>query len=151
MSSEESIFNTELTWIGGYEFKAKFDMPSLSEVTMDEPKPLGRDAGPNASRLLSAAVGNCLSASLLFCLSKARVEPQGLKTSVETVIKRNMVGRWRIASMSVKLYLTLREGDAARSKRCLDLFEDYCTVTQSVREGINVDVDVRMNKSGSVS
>jgi hypothetical protein len=27
-------------------------------------------------------------------------------------------------------------------QRCLELFEDFCVVTQSVRAGINVEVDV---------
>jgi hypothetical protein len=36
------------------------------------------------------------------------------------------------------------EGDAAnpRMGRCLDIFEQFCIVTQSVRQGIQVDVRV---------
>jgi len=55
----------------GYEFKAKFDC--LSDLTIDEPKPLRRGPGPDASCLLSAAVGDCLSFSLLFYLGRARI------------------------------------------------------------------------------
>jgi len=148
MASEENTFITELSWIGGYEFKAKFNGSDMS-ILIDEPEPLGRGAGPNASRLLSAAVGNCLSASLLFCLSKARVKPQGLKAIVETLLRRNMAGRWRVAGINVKLHLTLKEGESAGVRRCLDLFEDYCVVTQSVREGVDVHLDVKISSSES--
>lgn len=34
------------------------------------------------------------------------------------------------------------EAQHARMRRCLELFEDFCVVTQSVRNGIEVDVTV---------
>ena len=44
--------------------------------------------------------------------------------------------------MDVVLRPSLEGGDASRMSRCLDLFEDFCVVTQSVREGIDVRVAV---------
>jgi len=38
---------------------------------MDEPEPMGGNSGPNACKVLAATIGNCLTASLLFCLQKA--------------------------------------------------------------------------------
>jgi hypothetical protein len=35
--------------------------------------------------------------------------------------------------------------DLPRSKTCLEIFEDFCIVTESVRKGIPVDVEVEMN------
>jgi len=108
---------------------------------------VGKNAGPNPSRMLSAAVDNCLSSSLLFCLSKARVGVDDLKASVETVMRRNEKGRWRIASLKVKLHPAIRAEDIPRSKRCLEVFEDFCIVTESVRKGIEVNVDIEMESS----
>ncbi len=144
MSSDERVFTIQLERAGGYEFKVKFDSPAFPDLVMDEPGPVGKGTGPNASRILAAAVGNCLSASLLFCLDRARIPVIGLKTSVETVTRRNEKGRWRIASLNVKLNPALSNEDTQKAKRCLELFEDFCVVTQSVRNGINVAVDVAM-------
>ncbi|MEM3048264.1 MAG: OsmC family protein, partial [Candidatus Bathyarchaeia archaeon] len=89
-----------------------------------------------------AAVGHCLSASLLFCLSKARLNIEGVETTVEVSFRRNEKGRLRIGSLKVHLNLSIRREEVERLKRCLELFEDFCVVTQSVRQGIPVSVDV---------
>ena len=73
MSSEQSVFTTKLDRVNDYQFKVRFDMPSIPELVTDESESLGKNAGPNPSRLLSAAVGNCLSSSLIFCLNKGRI------------------------------------------------------------------------------
>jgi len=91
---------------------------------------------------LSAAVGNCLSASLLFCLTKARVNVENLKTTVATTLARNEEGYWRVKGIRVKIFPNVEEKFSAQMKRCIDIFERYCIVTQSVRRGINVTVEV---------
>jgi len=131
-----------LSRVKDYQFKVEFDLPGMPDLVTDEAEPLGKNAGPNPSRLLSAAVGNCLSSSLLFCLSKARVDVDDLKASVETVMRRNEKGRWRIAGLKVKLHPIIKAEDVSRSKRCLEVYEDFCIVTESVRKGIEVKVDV---------
>ena len=111
---------------------------------MDEPAPLGGDKGPSASMVLSAAGGNCLSASLLFCLQKARVYSKIIRTEVSTSITRNEKGRLRLSGSKVSINVELDKAEAAtnRINKCMELFEDFCVVTQSVRNGINVEVEV---------
>ena len=150
MSSKQTLFTTELQRVKDYQFKVRFDSPTIRDLVTDEPAPVGKGDGPNPSRLLSAAVGNCLSSSLLFCLSKARITVDDLKASVETVTRRNEKGRWRIAALKVKLHPRVRGEDLAGSKRCLELFEDFCIVTESVRKGIQVTVDVQMSASNAI-
>jgi organic hydroperoxide reductase OsmC/OhrA len=147
MIDENKVFVTKLSRIANYQFKANFDTPKDFEVLIDEPEPIGKGSAPSASQFLAAAVGNCLSASLLFCLEKAKIDLGEFNTEVKTVMHRNEKGRWRIASIEVKLKPQIEHRDIIRSKRCLELFEDFCIVTQSVRNGINVDVDIDLPES----
>lgn len=131
----------ELEALEGYRFRVDFPA-SGTELVMDEPEPLGEGTGPAASEALSAAIGDCLSASLLFCLRKMKIEPESLETAVETRVGRNAEGRLRVQSSEVTLKLGLEPEDRDRVGRCLELFEDYCVVTGAVREGIDVTVRV---------
>lgn len=140
--ADELSFTLTLERIQGYEFRLRFDWPDVPDLLLDEPAPLGAARGPNASRLLAGAVANCLSASLLFCLQKSRVETPGLKTAVTGALARNAKGRLRIERLDVTIALESDPQQAAQLSRCIALFEDYCVVTQSVRRGIPVHVKV---------
>ena len=141
--SEAMSFDLELEQLSGYEFKVKFDNPQFSELRLDEPAPLGSDKGPNAARLIAAAVANCLSASLLFCLSgKFRQPIAPLRTRVHAELARNDKGRVRIGRMDVTIRLAEAVDDIAHAQRCFAQFEDFCVVTESVRHGIPVGVRV---------
>ncbi len=133
----------------GLEFKVRFDWPEAGELLMDEPEPTGHRRGPNASRLLAAAIGNCLSASLLFCLQRSKVAISGASTTVSGHIIRNEQGRLRVDGFAVRIHLPVGSGERERLERCLGLFEDYCIVTASVRRGIPVAVEV-VDRDGGV-
>jgi uncharacterized OsmC-like protein len=133
---------TKLRSIKGYSFNVEFDLKGMPGLVVDETKPIGNDAGPNPTRLLSAAVGHCLSSSLLFCLTKAKIETKSIETTVATNIARNAEGRLRVKTMDVRIRLDVDEKDKLRLPRCLEIFENYCTVTESVRKGIEVKVNV---------
>lgn len=133
-----------LRQIDAYRFEVRPDRPEGWAVEADEPPPLGRDAGPNAARLLAAAVGHCLSASLFFCLQKARVAVEAIETDVTATIRRNERGRWRVAALDVRVHACGVPPEQAEAlERCVGIFEDYCIVTASVRQGIPVSVQVQ--------
>jgi len=124
-----------------YEFKTTFDW-DVKTLLLDEPEPIGGGKGPNASRLVGAAVGNCLSASLLFCLDKAKQTVKSLKTEVKGTLRRNERKRLRLGSFDVHITIDIEASEPARVTRCIELFEDYCVVTASVRKGVEVNVVV---------
>lgn len=140
--SESHTFSMTLEQVERFQFDVNFDNPAWPPLRLDEPAPLGDDSAPNASRILGAAIGNCLAASLLFCLQKSRVPVKGIRAAVEGDLVRNEKGRMRIGSVHVVLHPTLDGVPVERLERCRELFEDFCVVTQSVRDGIDVQVSV---------
>ncbi|HEV2670509.1 MAG TPA: OsmC family protein [Gemmatimonadales bacterium] len=142
MSTGVERFEVGLTLRDGYTFTVDFPDGDVQPLVVDELPPLGEGNGPNPTRLLAAAIGSCLGASLLFCLRKARIEVSELRTTVEGTLVRNARGRLRIGRIGVRLAPELTAEQRTRMGRCLDLFQDFCIVTESVRDGIAVDVEV---------
>jgi uncharacterized OsmC-like protein len=140
--SDHEGFNLTMELQDGYRFLVDFDQPGVPPLLIDEPEPLGDGDGPNAARVLAAAVGNCLSASALFCLRRARIDVHGMRTTVSASVARNDAGRLRLGAIRVRIVPVVDAADHGRMRRCLELFEDFCVVTQSVRNGIEVDVAV---------
>ncbi len=64
--AEPAPFSVQLRLLDGYKFE--IDFGDAGHLFSDEPPPLGEGEGPNPSRLLAAAVANCLAASLLFAV-----------------------------------------------------------------------------------
>lgn len=137
---EDKQISVTMEQTKGMEFLVRFD--ENTELLMDEPEPLGENKGPNASKVLSAAIGNCLTASLFFCLQRARVDTKGIKTTVTTKLTRDENKRLRIGSSHVQINIDLDLEPEKKINRCIELFEDFCVVTASVRQGIDVSVTV---------
>jgi len=138
-------FSIRLERERGYRLRVDFDPAGeagLGErlLTVDEGPPLGEGAGPSPERLLASAVGSCLAASLLYCLERAHAEVEGLAVEVSGTVARNAQGRLRIAELAVDLQPQLANPQAL--ERCASLFEQFCTVTESVRSGIEVRVGI---------
>jgi len=122
-----------------YRFEVTFDKEYVP-IIVDEPPPLGKDEGPNAARILATAIGNCLAASLVFCLGKRGVKvAHGVVATVSMDIVRTPERGLRIGQVRVGLRAP---GDVPSEalEACREVFEDFCTVTASVRRGIDVSV-----------
>ncbi|MEZ4310339.1 MAG: OsmC family protein [Polyangiaceae bacterium] len=141
MSQVMSEFAIQVEQVDGFDFRVRFDKEQFAELRLDEPPPLGKDAAPNAARVLAAAIGNCLSASLVFCMQRSGVKSEGLRSEVKVQIVRNEQRRLRVGKVSVTLHPKVDAANEALVK-CLPAFEDFCTVTQSIRDGIDVEVQV---------
>lgn len=99
--------------------------------------------GPNPSRMLGLAILGCLSASFIFCLKKRELTLENLKAEAEVVIARNEKGFWRVKKINVDINSQIDDPETRkRADQCRKMFENYCLVTQAVREGIDVEVNL---------
>lgn len=139
---EQGRFTIHLEQLEDYQINVRFDWKRAADLLMDEPPPLGSTDGPNASRLLAAAAANCLSASLLHCLAKEEPPAHSLRTEATCILVRNERKRLRIGGIEVKLIAGPALTESKRFDRCQALFEDFCVVSASIREGIPIAVTV---------
>lgn len=137
----EEIVRIELAQQQDYRLAVRFG-GSVPELMADEPPPLGGGAGPSPVQLLAAAVGSCLSDSLLFALRKYKQKPEPITCTVEAGVGRNAENRLRVQTIKAVLTLGVPGASLEHLDRALGQFEAFCTVTQSVSQGIEVSVEV---------
>jgi uncharacterized OsmC-like protein len=137
----ESIVHVQLRQQQDYQFEIHFG-EGVPVVVGDEPAPLGQGQGPSPVQLLAAAVGNCLSDSLLFALRKFKQAPEPIQCDVTAEVGRNPEGRLRVLKLKAVLTLGVPAASLEHLERVLDQFEAFCTVTQSVGQGIPVSIEV---------
>lgn len=125
-----------------YRFLVDFGS-TIAQSVADEPPPLGDGAGPSPQHLLAAAVANCLAASLVFACGKFREDPGPLRTTATCKIGRNERNRLRVVAMDVSMTLGVAPESLAHLQQSLAQFEDFCTVSQSVRAGIPYTLTVK--------
>jgi len=132
-------------------FRCDLGNMKVKDCYIDEEHPKEADMlGPNPSRLLALGVTGCLSASFIFCLKKRNLRVDDFKAEAEVTIIRNQKGFWRIKNINVEISPTITDPESLkRAKQCLketsegvSFFEQYCIVTQSVRAGIEVNVNI---------
>ncbi|AFL75122.1 OsmC family protein [Thiocystis violascens] len=138
--SEEGRFTIHLEQREGFLINVAFDWKRAPDLLMDEPPPLGEQQGPNASRLLAAAAANCLSASLLYCVFKEEPPENCLRAEATCIMVRNEKKRQRIGALEIRLILADVVTQSPRFARCKTLFEDFCVVSASIRQGIPMRV-----------
>ncbi|MEF8835193.1 MAG: OsmC family protein [Candidatus Thermoplasmatota archaeon] len=144
MAEDREEFTIKMEKLEDYRFEVDFDKESMGKLITDESEMAGGDeTGPNPSRLLATSSLNCLMASLTFCLEKKRVELDSLRGEVTGIIER-VDGRLRVTELDVRIEPEIEIEDKEKLDKCLDIFEDYCVVTESIRNGIDVDVKVEV-------
>ncbi|MFN3296953.1 OsmC family protein [Caldimonas sp.] len=137
----DAVITVSLQQQQDYRFHIEFGA-GVPGLLADEPAPLGGGAGPSPVQLLAAAVGNCLSDSLLFALRKYKQSPEPLRAQVTADVGRNAEGRLRVLKMRAVVHLGVPAAQIDHLERALSQFEAFCTVTQSVGAGIPIEVQV---------
>jgi uncharacterized OsmC-like protein len=134
-------------------FKCNLGDMKVKDCYIDEEHPQEIDMlGPNPARLLGLAILGCLSASFIFCLKKRNFKVDDFNAEAEVIISRNDKGFLRVKNINVDIEPSISDPKALkRAKQCLkstkdgvSLFEQFCTITQSIRSGIDVNVNLRI-------
>ena len=137
----EKTITVELRQRSNYQFDIEFSK-GMPQLMSDEPAPLGEGKGPSPVQMLAASVGNCLSDSLFFALAKFKQKPEPIHTTVNALVGRNAEGRMRVLNIEAKLHLGVEASKLEHLDRALEQFQDFCTVTQSVGQGIPIHIRV---------
>jgi organic hydroperoxide reductase OsmC/OhrA len=147
----ERRFAVHLEHRGRYRFVSQASEDGVlhgAPYASDEPDPVGDNSGPSTPALLGSALGHCLSAALLEALRHAHVEVLECETDAVAVVIPNENGLPRIDHVEVRIHPRIAE-HSPRADRCADIFQNHCTVTQSVKRGIDVRVQVEFEPSAS--
>ena len=137
----DTLVQVSLVQQHDYRFDIQFG-GAIPMLTGDEPAPLGTGLGPSPVQLLSAAVGNCLSDSLLFALRKFKQAPEPMRCDITSQVGRNPEGRLRVLAMTAQMTLGVPAASLQHLDRVLEQFEAFCTVTQSVGQGIPITIEI---------
>ena len=125
-------------------FKCDLGEITLGDCLIDETnKNESEMLGPNAAYLLAMAVLGCLSSSYIFCFRKRDFTVKDLEAEAIVTIFRNEKGFVRVKKIDVNINPTIDSPDMRkRAVQCRKMFERYCTITATIREGIDVNVNV---------
>jgi organic hydroperoxide reductase OsmC/OhrA len=139
MSDPHRDVTIRLRRTDGYKFEVAYADPAATRIQIDEPPPLGEGQGPNPSQVLASAVAGCLGASLLFCLGKRDAAVDSMQVEAKVTTGRNDQNRLRIQGIRVELRPGVGEDAREALEKCKRVFEEFCVVTQSVKDGIPVE------------
>ncbi len=143
--SQRFEYELNMVKLDDYKFIVDFNEDSITDLLMDESVDIlgGEGKGPTASMLLAAAIGNCLSASLYFCLTKKKNTVNELKTKVIIFRERNKEGFWNISEANVTITPDIENTEDVSVQRCIEIFRKYCIVSSSIEKGIKINVTVK--------
>ncbi|MFW9827519.1 MAG: OsmC family protein [Candidatus Thorarchaeota archaeon] len=125
-------------------FKCDLGKINMNSLYIDEKnKKEIEKVGPSPVKLLALSILGCLAASFLFCIKKRGLSLANLEGKAETTVARNNKGLWRIKKINISLIP--KTNDIIIKKRieqCKKFFEKYCIISESVRLGIDIDLNI---------
>ncbi len=137
---DKSTFGVDIKHLENMKFEVSFDHEEMGKLITDETTEVGGEgSGPTPGMLLAASLLNCMMASFLYCLNKKRIDVDDFKGDIKATIER-VDDRLRITKLDAVLKPEVE--DKEKIQQCIKIFEDYCIVTQSVKNGIDIDVKV---------
>ena len=125
-------------------FKCDLGSLKMDNLYIDETnKKHTEKIGPSPTKLLALSVLGCLAASFSFCLQKKSFSLSGLEGKAEVTIARNDKGFWRVKKIDVEMNPKIDTPEMRkRADQCRKFFEQYCIISESLRTGFEVNVNL---------
>ncbi len=131
-----NLVTADLTWLGDLRFETALERSSM---TLDSTGV----TGPSPVQALAAALGGCMSMDLVHVIMRGRHSLKALRTHV--VAHRASDNPKRIVRAEIRFSI---DGDVpvAAARRAIELSRDkYCSVWQSLRPDIGLEVAIELN------
>lgn len=125
-------------------FKCDLGQIKMHNLYIDERKKKRNDKiGPSPVKLLALSVLSCLLASFEFCLEKKNLELSDLEGKAEIIIARDKKNFWRVKKIDIDILPKIDNPEMRkRVDQCKRLFEQYCIISESLRKGIEINVNL---------
>ena len=140
--SQKLEYNATVKWDG--ETGGTVSCENCEELTVDIPKEhggLGRSACPD--QLFLAALGGCLLNTFIHFATRFKADFRDVQVHVNAKLELTPEGyRFTEASSVITVYAD--EEDTMMAERCADLAVEYCHITRSIEEAINLKVSHRI-------
>jgi len=125
-------------------FKCDLGNLRMDNLYIDESnKKKNEKIGPSPIKLLGLSVLGCLAASFSFCLQKKDFSLSELEGKAEVTIARNEKTFWRVKKIDIELNPKINTPEMRkRADQCREFFEQYCIISESLRTGFEVNVNL---------
>ena len=137
--------HVDLDWTGNISFSAS--CREFTNITIDEPPDHGENKGPTPAEYLGIGIGSCLGVSLAYSCQKCDLAIEKLTVGVDLTledVEEEGASLQRVTGAAAEIEIQLvNPEDKEILEMCLQSFEKYCVVTQSVMLGIPVTVNVK--------
>lgn len=126
-------------------FKCDLGQSMNQNLYIDERnKKVTNKIGTFSTKLLALSVLGCFAASFEFYLQKKEFSLSDLDGKAEVTLARNDKGFWRVKKIDIEILPKVDNPKMhKRTDQCKKLFEQYCIISESLRKGFEVNVNLK--------
>ena len=114
-------------------------------IHLDEPESFhGNDIGPSPVEYFLIGIGGCLGSTFTYCLKKQGIKIDALDVVVDGQLKHlGPKMSLQLVNIEAELIITAKDGESSgKIEQCIKTFRDYCIVSNSITQGVPLDVTV---------
>jgi uncharacterized OsmC-like protein len=118
-------------------------------MNVDEPESFhGTDIGPSSVEYLLIGIGGCLATTFAYSLQRRSIGVNGIDVVVDGRLAHvEPKKRLRLINVDVKItYLPQPNTSLKKINMCIEEFEEFCIVSQSIQNGFPINVECINNQ-----